>query len=149
MDGTQAPNPNNAHLPAAPRGVPVALLEEIPVTEGEDHPHGVSAHAGGLCVRLLTAPIPCSELIQRYREKSRESERCAQEAREARTHACLLEQSVVGLKAELQAVHEANRILERDVESWTARVTNAEVRCGKRIGVGVLIVTSLSPTDVS
>ena len=42
---------------------------------------------------------------------------------------------MVGLKAELQALHEANRILERDVESWmkeeaaaTARATNAEVR---------------------
>ena len=40
-------NPNNAHLSAAPCGVPAAPLKEIPLIEGEDHPHGVSAHVWG------------------------------------------------------------------------------------------------------
>ena len=59
--------------------------------------------------------LPHSELIKRYQEKRLECERYQQQVREAHTRISVLEQGMVGLKAELQALHEDNWNLQHDL----------------------------------
>ena len=77
----------------------------------------------------------CSELIRRYKEKGQESARWQEQLRESRSREASLQQGLVGLKAEMQALVEENSCLRQALrdsqlqrEAAEARATNAEVR---------------------
>ena len=85
-----------------------------------------------MCVYALL--LLHSELITRFREKGSECDQLQQQLREARGHETSLQQSMVGLRAEMQALVEENDCLlkalatcEQEAQVMLARATNAEV----------------------
>ena len=52
----------------------------------------------------------CSELIRRYQEKVSDCEVWQQELREAQSKVTALNQGMVGLRAEMQAMHEVGSL---------------------------------------
>ena len=104
---------------------------KFPDVEGQSHPHRVSLNTAR---SILIYGMVYSELIRRYREKSQECVHLQEQLREAVSCETSLQQSMVGLRAEMQALVEENTGLCRaltssqcEKDTLQAMATNAEV----------------------
>lgn len=87
--------------------------------------------------------IVCSELIRKYREKGQECAILQEQLRECRSREVSLQQGMVGLKAEIQALLEESDALRKALATSQERIASAEAQATNS-DVSVMDVTFLT-----
>ena len=75
-----------------------------------------------MAFELLPYPLFSSELIKKYQAKAKDCEVYRRQLREAQAKVSTLEQGMVGLKAEMQTLHEVRPHLWRKLMKSLSRV---------------------------